>query len=99
MNARRVYSEREVAISNPTNSWPAESVARELRRVLDRFLGFSSLAKATMHCWLSSSGLNFDRLSQRRDRRRWHNNDRPDCAAAAFLRGSPAFLGTPADTF
>lgn len=50
-----------------------------------------------MH-WLSSGGLNFDRLSQR-DRRRWHNNDRPDCAAAPFLRGSPAFLGTPTDTF
>ena len=38
VNARRVYSEREVAISNPTNSWPAESVAR--RGVQDRFLGF-----------------------------------------------------------
>ena len=58
VNGRRVYSEREVAISNPTNSSPAESVAR--RGVQDRFFGIFPRTKVTkMHRSFPPAGLNF----------------------------------------
>ena len=91
MNARRVDSEREVAISNPTNSWPARNLLPT--EVSVDFSDFSSNFKSHNNA-LALAGLNFDRLSQRR---RWDNNDR----RSARLRGgsvSPRQPGFPRNT-
>ena len=88
VNARRVDSEREVAISNPTNSWPAHNLLPT--EVSVDFSDFSSNFKS--HNNALAAGLNFDRLSQR-----WDNNDR----RAARLRGgsvSPRQPGFPRNT-